>query len=261
MLRQVAAGFGSVALAALLSEESLSAESARTDGLAPQKTHFKPRARSVIFLYMDGGPSQVDTFDPKPQLAKEHGQKFKMKVQPTQFDNVGLVLKSPWEFRQRGESGLPVSDLFPHVAKCVDDLCIVRSMTSQFSEHTNANYFLHTGHGLQGRPCMGAWTTYGLGSECRELPGFVVLNGGLIPPGGLDCFHSGFLPATYQGSVFKQGKVPVADLARTEPSAEAQRRKLDLVSTLDGFDDTGRHDEIESAIRNYELAYSMQVSV
>lgn len=261
MLQQAAAGFGSVALAALLAEESRAGDSSAPDGLAPQKPHFEPRATSVIFLYMDGGPSQVDTFDPKPQLAKEHGQRFKMKVQPTQFDNVGLVLKSPWKFRQHGQSGLPVSDLFPHVARRVDDLCIVRSMTSQFSEHTNANYFLHTGHGLQGRPCMGAWTAYGLGTESRNLPGFVVLNGGLIPPGGLDCFHSGFLPATYQGSVFKQGKVPVADLARTEPTADRQRRKLDLVSALDQLDNTGRHDEIESAIRNYELAYNMQSAV
>src|SRR3972149_9700289 len=212
---------------------------------------------------MDGGPAHVDTFDPKPQLAKEHGQKFKLKVQPTQFDNVGTVLKSPWKFRQHGESGIPVSDLFPHVAKCVDDLCVIRSMTSQFSEHTNANYFLHTGHGVQGRPSMGAWATYGLGAECRDLPGFVVLNGGLIPPGGLDCFHNGFLPATFQGSIFKQGKAPVADLARSEPAAETQRRKLDLVQTLAqlGARGTGPHDEIESAIRNYELAFRMQSAV
>ncbi len=264
MLRQVAGGFGSVALAALLADErARTVEASTADPLAPRDPHFPPRARHVIFLYMDGGPSQVDTFDPKPQLEKEHGQKFKMKVQPTQFDDVGLVLKSPWKFAQHGQSGIPVSDLFPHVAKCVDELCIIRSLTSKFSEHTNANYFLHTGHGLQGRPSMGAWTTYGLGSECRDLPGFVVLNGGLIPPGGLDCFHSGFLPATYQGSVFKQGKVPVADLARTEPTSETQLRKLELVNTLDQLAtaETGLHDEIESAIRNYELAFRMQSAV
>ena len=125
--------------------------------------------------------------------------------------------KSPWKFRQYGESGIPVSDLFPHIATCVDDLAIVRSMVANFSEHTNANYFLHSGSGQQGRPSMGAWVTYGLGSECQNLPGFVVLNSGMIPPGGWDCFDSGFLPATYQGSSFRHGEQPVADLDRREP--------------------------------------------
>src|SRR6185437_14359951 len=171
---------------------------------------------SVIFLYMDGGPSHLDTFDPKPRLDREHGQPIQAKIHPTQFNNVGNVLKSPWKFRRYGQSGIPVSDLFPHVAGCVDDLCVIRSMVSSFSEHTNANYFLHTGNGLQGRPSQGAWVTYGLGSECRDLPGFVVLNGGLIPPGGLDCFHSGFLPASYQGSIFKTGVNPVANIRATE---------------------------------------------
>src|SRR5262249_42224759 len=150
--------------------------------------HHGPKARSVIFLYMDGGPSQVDTFDPKPRLDREHGQPIKVKTHPTQFNNVGNDLKCPWQFRQYGESSIPVSDLFPNVGKCVDDLAIVRSVVSNFSEHTSANYFLHTGNGLQGRPSHGAWVTYGLGSECQDLPGFVVLNGGLIPPGGIDCF-------------------------------------------------------------------------
>jgi hypothetical protein len=186
-----------------------------------------------------------------------------MKVPATQFNNVGTVLASPWKFRPRGESGIPVSDLFPHVATCVDDLAIVRSMTSSFSEHTNANYFLHTGNGQQGRPSMGAWVTYGLGSESQDLPGFVVLNGGLIPPGGLDNFGSGFLPAAYQGSVFKPGANPVANLTPTEPTAEIQRGKLDLLRKLDQevLAQVGRNDQIESAIANYELAFRMQTAV
>ena len=179
------------------------------DPLAPRRTHFAAKARSVIFLYMDGGPSQVDTFDPKPRLDREHGQPIKVKTHPTQFNNVGNVLACPWKFRQYGESGIPVSDLFPRVGQCVDDLAIVRSMVSNFSEHTNANYFLHTGSGLQGRPSQGAWVTYGLGSECQDLPAFVVLNGGLIPPGGMDCFNSGFLPAAYQGSIFRPTRRPL----------------------------------------------------
>jgi hypothetical protein len=136
-----------------------------------------------------------------------------------------------------GESGIPVSELFPHVARHADELAVIRSMTSKFSEHTNANYFLHTGTGMQGRPSMGAWFGYGLGSECRDLPGFVVLNGGLIPPGGLDNFNSGFLPATYQGSIFKADDPPVANIRRrsrptrcsgtSSPCWPARRRRLD----------------------------------
>ncbi len=267
MLLQTANGFGAVALSALLSEKSYGFEnkiqSQNVFPLSKNNLHVSPKAKNVIFLYMDGGPSQMDTFDPKPLLAKEHGQKFKMKVQPTQFDEVGNVLKSPWKFNQYGESGLPVSDLFPHVAKHIDDLCVIRSMTSNFSEHTNANYFLHTGHGLQGRPSMGSWVTYGLGTESRNLPGFIVLNGGLIPPGGIDCFHNGFLPATFQGSLFKKGKVPVSDINPKETTPELQKRKLALLNKLDQESQVNshKHEEIESAIKNYELAFRMQSSV
>ncbi|MFH5804335.1 DUF1501 domain-containing protein [Alienimonas sp. DA493] len=223
------------------------------------------RAKNVIFLYMDGGPSQVDTFDPKPALTKYDGKDpgGLFDVEPTQFNNNGTVLASPWKFKQHGESGIPVSELFPHVATCVDELAVIRSMTSQFPEHTFANYFLHTGSGLQGRPSMGAWATYGLGSESQNLPGFVVLNGGLIPPGGLDCFGSGFLPASYQGSIFKPSGTGVANIKPNEPTPARQREKLDLIAELDGFaaEQFGAHDSLESAIRNYELAYAMQMAV
>ena len=177
---------------------------------------------------MDGGPSQMDTFDPKPRLDREHGQPIKVKTHPTQFNNVGNVLGCPWKFRNYGESGIPVSDLFPHVGQCVDDLAIVRSMVSNFSEHTTANYFMHTGSGLQGRPSHGAWVTYGLGSECQDLPGFVVLNGGLIPPGGIDCFNSGFLPAAYQGSIFKPAAAPGRQHHADRADARAATREARL---------------------------------
>lgn len=264
MLRQCGAGFGSVALAAMLGRESKAAQ-AMTGGspLAPRRPHFAPRARNVIFLYMDGGPSQVDTFDPKPMLEKYDGKPFPVKAEPTQFDDNGNTLASPWKFRKYGQAGIPVSDLFPQVGQCVDDIAVIRSMTSDFSEHTNANYFLHTGVGLQGRPSMGAWVGYGLGSACRNLPSFVVLNGGLIPPGGLDNFNSGFLPATYQGSIFKAGAMPVANINPTEPSAAAQQRKLALMHQLDAgvVERLGRVDALESAIANYELAFKMQMAV
>jgi hypothetical protein len=259
MLLRCANGFGAVALAGLVQSE------ARASGnpLAPRPTHHRARARNVIFLYMDGGPSQMDTFDPKPRLDREHGQPIRTRVEPTQFNNVGMVLKSPWRFRRYGKSGIPVSDLFPHVAGCVDDLAIVRSVVSNFSEHTNANYFLHTGHGQQGRPSMGAWLTYGLGSECQNLPGFVVLDSGQIPPGGLDCFGSGFLPASYQGSLFRRGSQPVADLQPASRDASSQRHQMALLGQLDrtALVRAGSSDQLEAAIGNYELAFRMQTAV
>ncbi len=255
MLLRCANGFGAVALSALLAEEGRSAT----------LPHFPARARNVIFLYMDGGPSQVDTFDYKPILEKYHGRDPHsiFKVEPTQFNNVGKVMASPWKFRKYGQSGLWVSELFPHVAECIDELCIIRSMVSKFPEHTSANYFLHTGSGLQGRPSMGAWVSYGLGSLNKNLPGFIVLNGGLIPPGGLDNFNSGFLPAAYQGSIFRPSDPPVANIRRLEATDEQQRRKLALLRRLDDSvaARAGHDDAIESAIANYETAYLMQSAV
>ncbi len=262
MLARSASGFGALALAALLADRG---EGASVDVLKEPKrsTHFPAKARSVIFLYMDGGPSQVDTFDPKPRLTREHGRPFGLKMEPTQFNNNGNTLASPWAFRPYGQSGIPVSDLFPGVARHVDSMAVVRSMVSNFPEHTSANYFLHTGSGLQGRPSMGAWFGYGLGNEAEDLPGFVVLNGGLIPPGGLDNFNSGFLPATYQGSVFNPGTTPLANVRRTEATEDLQRNKLRLLKRVDAsaLDRIGHVDALESAIANYELAYRMQSAV
>jgi hypothetical protein len=272
VLRQGAAGFGGFALAALFGQRAFAdgvggvagaAGKADAGRRAMPLAHFPPRARSVIFLYMDGGPSQVDTFDPKPRLQADDGKPFSMTIERTQFDNNGATLGSPWKFGRYGQSGLQVSDLFRHVGSCADDLCVVRSMTSPFSEHTNANYFLHTGLGLSGRPSMGAWTGYGLGSMAEDLPGFVVLNGGLIPPGGLECFGSGFLPATHQGSIFKPGPQPVANINPADATPALQRNKLDLIAQLDAglTERLGNVDAIESAIENYELAYRMQSAV
>ena len=261
MLARCASGFGAVALSALLADDVGARPRATRSRRDPP--HFPARARSVIFLYMDGGPSQVDTFDPKPRLTRENGQPFGLKMEPTQFNNNGNTLGSPWAFRQYGQSGIPVSDLFPNVARHVDDLAVVRSMVSNFPEHTSANYFLHTGSGLQGRPSMGAWFGYGLGNECDDLPGFVVLNGGLIPPGGLDNFNSGFLPATYQGSIFNPGETPLANVRRVEATEALQRNKLRLLKQVDAaaLDRLGHVDQLESAIANYELAYRMQAAV
>jgi hypothetical protein len=278
MLQRCANGFGAVALSALLADGTFGAAPPASGGrqppvlpptggsrppLAPRLPHFKAKAKSVIFLFMDGGPSQVDTFDPKLRLDREHGRPIKMKVEPTQFNNVGTVLKSPWKFTRHGQCGIPISALFPHVATCADQLAVVRSMVSNFSEHTSGNYFLHFGHGQQGRPSMGAWVTYGLGSECRNLPGFVVLSSGMIPPGGVDCFGSGFLPASYQGSLFQRGRQPVADLQPGEAKLSLQKGKLALLRKLDraAVERFGPDDRLEAAIANYELASRMQTAV
>ncbi|GAB2654970.1 DUF1501 domain-containing protein [Flavihumibacter cheonanensis] len=234
-------------------------------GAGPIPPGFVPRAKNIIFLYMDGGISQVDSFDPKPRLAKENGEdpakKFKMDA--TQFGDVGKILKSPWQFNRYGESGMEISELFPHIGTCADELALIRSMVSNFPEHTNANYFLHTGSGLQGRPSMGAWVNYGLGSENSNLPGYVVLDGGLIPPGGLDNFKNGFLPAAYQASLLRAGAEPLANIKPLDSIAGIQEEKLaflkkrdqHLLQSLDG------NDAIEAAISNYELAYKMQSSI
>lgn len=261
MLARAANGFGLVALSTLWGQTrpAVAAEGPSVNPLAPRLSHFPAKARSVIFLFMDGGPSQMDTFDPKPLLDREHGKPIRAKVEPTQFNNVGTVLKSPWKFRRYGESGIPVSDLFPNVATCVDDLAIVRSMVANFSEHTTANYFMHTGSGLQGRPSAGSWVTYGLGSESENLPGFVVMSCGMVPPGGADNFGNGFLPATYQGSVFKAGVQPVANITPLPGQAE----KMALLKRLDRrvVDRIGHHDAVEAAIANDELAARMQTAV
>ncbi|MCC6509825.1 MAG: DUF1501 domain-containing protein [Pirellulaceae bacterium] len=269
-LSQAACGFGSLGLAALIhrtgqaSDQAAAspAQAARPGHLAT--LHHEAKAKRVIFLYMDGGPAQMDTFDPKPMLSKYHGQPFPMKAEPTQFDKNGSTLESPWSFARHGDSGLWISSLFPHLSRHADRLAVIRSMTSQFSEHTSANYFLHTGLGIAGRPSMGAWLSYGLGSESENLPDYVVINGGLTPPGGLENFASGFLPAAHQASLFTPTPTPIANLASPTKSAPARvAQQRDLLARLDAqyLAATGQADAVESAIENFELAYAMQSSV
>jgi len=264
MLRRASSGIGAIALSTLLAQDrGYGDQKGRKHALAPKKTHFEPKAKSIIFLYMDGGVAQTDSFDPKPRLDREHGKPFAAKMEPTQFNNIGTVYRSHWGFKKYGKCGHDISDLFQHIGGCADDIAVVRSMTAEFSEHNTANFFLHTGSGMQGRPSMGAWATYGLGSACHDLPGFIVLNGGLIPSGGLDNFNSGFLPATYQGSIFKAGAKPLANIQRVEKTAKLQQAKIALMKHLDeqGLERMGRVDALESAIANYEMAFRMQAAV
>ena len=262
MLTKCAGGFGAVALSALLNDPAYGYR-AKPDAAGLPPTHFPARARNIIFLYMDGGVSQVDSFDPKPLLDREHGKPFAAKMEPTQFNNIGTTYKSPWKFKNYGDSGIPVSDLFPHIAQHVDRLTVIRSMIAPFSEHQTANFFLHTGTGMQGRPSMGAWINYGLGSESQDLPGFVVINGGLIPSGGLDNFGTGFLPAAFQASIFKPSDKPLANISPREQNPRLQQSKIALMRELDRgvLQRMGHVDQLESAIINYEMAFRMQAAV
>ncbi len=254
MLCRTANGFGGLALVDLM---------ARDAAAGTHKPHFPAKAKSVILLFMDGGPSQIDTFDPKPRLTRENGQKIPISTPTTVFNISDKIYGSPYQFRKHGQSGADVSEIFPHVAGCVDDMAIIRSMVADHSEHTAANYFIHSGSGFQGRPSMGAWINYGLGSETENLPGFVVLESGLIPPGGMDCFSSGFLPASYQGTLFRQGPHPIADLTPLEKDTEAQQSKLRLLEKLNRgvLERFGGSGEMEASIKSYELAFRMQAAV
>lgn len=254
LLRRSAHGFGWLALAALLSRES--------QGVQP---HFAPRAKNVILLFMDGGVSQVDSFDPKPRLQAEHGKPFGLKIEATQFDAIGNSLASPWQFHQRGAAGIPVSELFPCIGAMVDELCVIRSMKSDFPEHAQATLMLHCGHALQGRPSLGSWLSYGLGSSNANLPAYAVISGGMIPLGGVENFSAGFLPAIHQGSMFDafSGGEPIGNVTPAEDT-KRQRAKLDLIMNADrqflgalG----GRHAAVEAAIANYETAFAMQSAV
>ena len=248
-LQKASLGFGGMALSSLYG--------------APLIPHYRPRAKNVIFLFMEGGVSQVDSFDYKPMLAKYHGKdprKVIGKIEATQFGNVGKVMKSPWAFKQRGQCEAWISDLFPHMAELADELAIIRSMTSNFPEHATACYYMHSGLGLQGRPSMGAWATYGLGSENENLPGFVVLNGGQIPAGGLDNFSNGFLPATHRGNLLNVIGTPLANVKPNEKSDRAQEIKRRLAQKLNR-DTAGGVDALEAAIANHELAARMQLAI
>lgn len=257
MLARSSNGFGLLALSALLSERAF-AGSANLP--AP---HFKPRVKSVIFAYMAGGMSQVDTFDPKPELAKRHGQPMPIPVKPTMFNSVGNILKSPFEFKRHGESGLAVSSIFPELAKCADDLAVIRSMTTKASEHAQANYLFHTTQPFGGYPSAGAWIHYGLGSESQELPGYCVLTRGNLPHGGVGLFSSGFLPAEHQAAhVNAAAAEPLPNIKSGEDARQRERRLAFLKEAHAPLDAASQHDpRLEAAIKNFELATRMQTAI
>ncbi|MCH7990498.1 MAG: DUF1501 domain-containing protein [Planctomycetes bacterium] len=249
MLTVSANGFGMLALSALMADRSY--------GAVATAPHFSPKAKNVIFCFLDGGVSHVDSFDPKPKLNELDNQPTGKIDNPTA--NVDRKwLKSPWKFRQHGDSGLPVSELFPHIASCVDEIAVIRSMQADLPIHSTGVLFLHTGLNVAGRPSLGSWVNYGLGSENQNLPGFVVLSFGVIPCGGLENYSSGFLPASFQATMLNAKGTPLENI---KPSnARTQRAKLDILKQQDrAFSESlGTNDAVESAIRNYELAYRMQ---
>jgi uncharacterized protein (DUF1501 family) len=253
-----------MALADLLNGASLGADS--SNPLAPKKPHFPGKAKNVIFMFMEGGPSQMDLFDPKPELQKWSGKSLPASmtkdlklafIKPT-----AAVLGSPRVFKPYRKSGIEFSDYLPYTAECADDLCLVRSMYTEAFNHHPGQLLLMTGSTQFGRPTMGAWVTYGLGSESKNLPGFAVLSSGVGTSGGASNFSSGFMPSTYQGVPFRSGGEPILYL--NNPSgvdAATQRAGLDAVRDLNQEHLVDTADmEIASRIASYELAFRMQTA-
>ena len=262
MLQRSAVGFGAVALQGLLNLESrtsLAAESLPSE----RPAHFPARAKRVIFLFMKGGPSHLDTFEPKPKLQQDDGKELPFEKPRVQFGKTTKLLASPWKFRQYGESGLPVSELFPNVAQHVDDLCMLHSLHGTNAAHGGALLKLHTGSDNFVRPSMGAWIHYGLGTENDRLPGFVTICPTLAH-GGVKNWGAAFLPAQFQGVPLGVASKPAteAQIAHATPlrSADLQRMQLDFVRQLNErhLNATGPLDELESRIATMELAFRMQ---
>lgn len=262
LLQNSSAGFGYMALQALLGSENASGAAANV--LSAKITTAPARAKRVVFLFMKGGPSHVDTFDPKPLLQRDDGKPYPFKQPRVQFAQTGKLLKSPWSFKPYGQSGLPVSELFPHVAQCVDDLCVIRSLHGTNPAHGGALLKLHTGSDTQVRPSMGAWTVYGLGTENENLPAFITICPTLAH-GGVNNWGSAFLPAYCQGTPIGNASIPsdqalVRHIRNEKLSSAQQRRQLEFLAEANRahLDLSGADQALEGRIDSFELAYRMQ---
>lgn len=253
-LQDASMGFGMLSFSSLLTKESRAAQFA----------HHAAKAKHVILCFMDGGPSHVDTFDPKPELARQEGK-------PIGNENVSVLSQSAatrvwlgarWKFRERGESGLPVSDLLPHIAELADDICVVRSLVGKQPLHGQQALLMHTGRETGRAPSWGSWTSYGLGSENENLPSYVLLNNDWIPNGGFENFGSSFLPANHAAMMLRAKGTPVDNIVASDDQV-IQRRKLDLLQEQDAqfAQATSSSASIEAAIRNYEKAFLLQSSI
>ncbi|MEC7679352.1 MAG: DUF1501 domain-containing protein [Planctomycetota bacterium] len=223
------------------------------------------KAKHVVFCYMSGGVSHVDSFDPKPKLAELHGQPMPVEVERTQFNNNGNIMKSPFKFIRQGQSGIPISEIFPKIGQYADEMAVIRSMTSTVNEHAQGNFLMHSGFPIMGYPTAGAWCSYGLGSANEDLPSYVVLqSGSAVPPhGGVSLYSNGFLPAQHQGSILKADKREAIRNLVGSDTRSAQRRRLDFTRSLDTeFSiSNGEQDQVEAAITNLETAFRMQTAV
>jgi len=263
-------GIGGLALLDLLNRDVALAARADTNPLAPKKPHHAPKAKSCIFLTMLGGVSQVDTFDPKPALVKFDNtvmdwSKEKNTDQPNLFAKPRLLLKSPFAFQKYGQCGMNVSELFPHLATCVDDMAFVRSIQAENGNHPAAVFLMNTGSVVPGNPSMGAWLTYGLGTENQNLPAFVVLpDFRSLPFSGSQQWGSGFLPASYQGTVLRWKGEVIRDLKPpAEVTADLQQREMDLLRTYNQeyLQKHFTNPDLQGRMDAYELAYRMQAEV
>jgi hypothetical protein len=256
LLRRTGAGFGGVALSALLQEgQARATTTAAGNPLAPQPPHFVPRAKRVILLFMPGGPSQVDTFDPKPRLTADDG-----KPAPKAYlGQQRTLLASPWKFARHGEAGIDVSELFPHTARQADRLCVIRSMVTDDPNHPGGCLLMNTGERVFSRPSLGSWVTYGLGSENENLPGFMAIGPGPLIEGARQ-YGASFLPAAHQGTFVSDLDHPIRNLANSKVAAAQQRRDLDALARFNEVHRASRGDDSRLAARiaAFELAYRMQ---
>lgn len=263
MLAQSGCGFGMLALADLLQAESTSPKQGSVDRAAHpfalQAPHHTPKAKRVIFLYMPGGPSHVDLFDPKPRLAVDHGKPLPFPKPKLERAKTGNLFASPWKFSKHGQAGIDVSELLPLTADCIDDICVIRSMLADNINHTGAALQMCTGEQAFSRPSLGSWLTYGLGTENQNLPGFVVVSPAAVFQGA-QLWASSFLPSAYQGTLVRDLNNPIANLTGSASSLERQRAKLDSLRQLNELHRNERtiDSQLDARIASFELAFRMQ---
>jgi len=262
MLRRFANGFGMLGLAGLLADHfsSNALAEGQLNPLATRPPRFPAGAKRVIFLFMSGGPSHVDTFDPKPRLADDNGKPLPFEKPKLERTKTGNLLASPYTFQKHGRSGIEVSELLPRLAECVDEMCIIRSMVADNINHNGACLQMNTGEQAFSRPSLGSWLLYGLGSENQNLPGFIVVSPSQ-PAQGAPLWSSSFLPAAYQGTLVSDLRNPIANLANSRLSTRQQRDQLDLLKQLNTLHQQQRDDDsrLSARIESFELAFRMQM--
>ncbi len=266
-LAQAGNGFGALALSTLLARDAAASEKEGGrklfNPLAPKPPHFTPKAKAVIFLFMVGGPSQMETFDPKPTLDRLHGQQMPPSFGEvkSQFVKPGTPLMgSAWKFKKYGQSGIEVSDLLPHTATCVDDIAVIRSCYTESFVHAPAMYQIMSGRVVPAHPSLGSWVTYGLGNESENLPAYCVMTQPEgLPEGGAPMWDAGYLPAVHQGTLLRNGSTPILHLApQKEISRDQQRGMLKFMRRMNGMSLSEADTELAARVASYELAFRMQ---